>query len=158
MEEVVLLLGSNGARRVKRLREGIAAMAADVTLDAVSRIHAGAPKGRSGQPWFLNVAVRGRTSLSPEDLLGSAKRAEAGCGRTSGPRWGPRELDVDIVLMGTRFVRLPHLAIPHAGLAGRRFCLLPVAEIAPEWPVPPRGLTVRDLLDACDDPLEVFPL
>lgn len=127
-------------------------------VDRVSRVYASEPWGRPGQPWFLNLAVRGRSGLPPEDLLGFVKEVEAAAGRKSAARWGPRELDVDILLMGDETVSEPHLVIPHPGLAFRRFCLLPAAEIAPEAAVPPGGRTVRDLLHACRDPLEVFPI
>jgi 2-amino-4-hydroxy-6-hydroxymethyldihydropteridine diphosphokinase len=130
-----------------------------VEVDRVSRIYAGEPWGRRDQPWFLNLAVRGKSSLAPEDLLAFLKEVEAAAGRKAGGgRWGPRELDVDILLMGDKVVREPHLVIPHPGLPFRRFCLLPASEIAPEAVVPPEGRTIRDLLDACGDPLEVFPL
>ncbi len=158
MTDVVLLLGSNLGRRVRRLRDGLAAVGRGVRPVRASRIYAGAPGGRGGQPWFLNVALLGRTSLSPDELLLLAKEVEAAAGRRAGPRWGPRELDVDIILMGDRVVREPHLEIPHPRMAGRRFCLLPVSEVAPDFPVPPGGRTVRDLLHACEDPLEVFAL
>ncbi len=158
MTDVVLLLGSNVGRRVRRLRDGLEAVSRGVLPVRASRIYAGAPAGRGGQPWFLNVALLGRTSLSPDGLLLLAKEVEAAAGRRAGPRWGPRELDVDIILMGDRVVREPHLAIPHPRMADRRFCLLPVSEVAPDFPVPPGGKTVRDLLLACEDPLEVFSL
>ena len=125
----------------------------------VSRIYAGEPWGRRDQPWFLNLAVRGKSSLTPEDLLVFVKEVEEAAGRKAGGgRWGPRELDVDILLMGDRVVREPHLVIPHPGLPFRRFCLLPASEIAPEAAVPPEGRTLRELLEACGDPLEVVPV
>ena len=158
MIDAVLLLGSNVGRRVKRLREGLDAVSRGVSPVRASRIYAGAPGGRGGQPWFLNVALRGRTALSPDDLLLLVKAVEAAAGRKAGPRWGPRELDIDIILMGDREVREPHLTIPHPLMAGRRFCLLPVSEIAPDFIVPPGGRTVRDLLLACEDPLEVYAI
>ena len=128
-------------------------------VDQVSRIYAGEPWGRPGQPWFLNLALRGKCSLTPEELLTFAKEVETAAGRKAvGGRWGPRELDVDILLMGDRVVREPHLVIPHPGLPYRRFCLLPVSEIAPGAAVPPEGRSVRELLAACRDPLEVFPI
>lgn len=97
--------------------------------------------------------------MMPEDLLVFVKEVEAAAGRkVSGGRWGPRELDVDIILMGDKVVREPHLVIPHPELPFRRFCLLPAAEIAPSAAVPPEGRTVRDLLEECGDPLEVFPI
>jgi 2-amino-4-hydroxy-6-hydroxymethyldihydropteridine diphosphokinase len=127
-------------------------------VDRFSRIYAGEPWGRPGQPWFLNLAVRGRSGLPPEDLLMFVKEVEASAGRKAGGRWGPRELDIDILLMGDKVVSEPHLVIPHPGLPFRRFCLLPVSEIAPGAAVPPERRTVRELLAACRDPLEVFPL
>lgn len=128
-------------------------------VERVSRIHAGEPWGRQGQPWFLNLAMLGKTDLAPGELLRFVKEVEIAAGRkTTGGRWGPRELDVDILLMGNRAVREPHLVIPHPGLPFRRFCLMPVAEIAPGATVPPEGRTVRDLLEACPDPLEVFAI
>ena len=157
-EEVILLLGSNTGRRVRRLQGGIAALAGGMEVERVSRVYAGEPSGRANQPWYLNVAVRGETALAPETLLHFVKGIEAELGRKSGPRWGPRELDIDIILMGSRVVREEHLMIPHPLMSVRRFCLAPVAEIAPEAHVPPGGRTVRDLLGECRDPLEVTPI
>lgn len=127
-------------------------------IDRVSRLYKGAPWGKEDQPWFLNVAARGRCPLAPDDLLAFAKQVEAGAGRKPRGRWGPRELDVDIVLMGERVVRKPRLVVPHPGLAHRRFCLAPVSEIAPGAIVLPGGKSIRDLLEDCGDPLEVYPL
>lgn len=157
-EEVILLLGSNMGRRVRRLRDGVAALAGEVKIRRTSRIYAGEPSDRANQPWYLNIAVRGETDLAPEALLRFVKGIEAEGGRKAGARFGPRELDIDIILMGDRVVREPHLAIPHPKMPVRRFCLAPVAEIAPEIPVPPGGETVRELLTACRDPLEVSPI
>jgi 2-amino-4-hydroxy-6-hydroxymethyldihydropteridine diphosphokinase len=157
-EEVILLLGSNTGRRVRRLRDAVGALSREVRIGKVSRIYAGEPSGRSLQPWYLNVAVRGETDVSPEELLYFLKRVEGETGRKAGPRWGPRELDIDIILMGSRVVCEPHLAIPHSRMSIRRFCLAPVAEIAPEVSVPPEGKTVQDLLVECRDPLEVNPI
>jgi 2-amino-4-hydroxy-6-hydroxymethyldihydropteridine diphosphokinase len=157
-DEVILLLGSNAGRRVRRLREGIDRLSREVRIGRVSRIYAGEPVGRSNQAWFLNVAVRGKTALTPEGLLAFAKEVERSAGRKAGARWGPRELDVDILLMGGRLVREPHLEIPHPRLAERRFFLAPAAEVAPGDPVPPGGSTVAELLAGCRDMHEVFAL
>ncbi|MGA6993504.1 MAG: 2-amino-4-hydroxy-6-hydroxymethyldihydropteridine diphosphokinase [Candidatus Deferrimicrobiaceae bacterium] len=157
-EEVILLLGSNAGRRVRQLRDAIKALAGGVEIGKVSRIFAGEPSGRTNQPWYLNIAVRGETALAPDSLLHFVKRIEAKAGRKAGAHWGPRELDIDIILMGNRVVREPYLAIPHPMMSARRFCLAPVAEIAPEAIVPPGGKTVWDLLGECRDPLEVRPV
>lgn len=154
-EEVVLLLGSNTGRRVRSLRDGIYAISSAVRIAGVSRIYVGEPSERPDQPWFLNVALRGETDLSPDALLRLAKRVERDAGRKAAVRFGPRELDVDIILMGNRVIRKPHLEIPHPKMAVRRFCLVPVAEIAPEKRVLPGNATVAELLRDCSDSLEV---
>lgn len=157
-EQVVLLLGSNMGPRVQRLREGVRALSERVEVARRSRIFASAPFGRAGQPWFLNVAVAGVTRLRPEELLRFVKGVERRAGRGSGPRFGPRPLDVDIILMGGLVVESSGLVIPHRETAARRFCLAPVAEVAPDAVVPPGGKTVRELLEECPDPTEVVPL
>lgn len=156
--EAVLLLGSNQGRRVRRVRDAVDRLSRETELLAVSRMYASEPFGRSHQPWFLNLAVRAATSLSPWELLLLAKRLEGEAGRRGGARWGPRALDVDILLLGNAVVDQPGLVIPHASMARRRFCLLPAAEAAPGAVVPTYGRTVKQLLDSCEDPLEVTML
>ncbi len=156
--DVLLLLGSNLGRRLRRLREGLDALPPGVIVLAASRVYATEPWGRRDQPWFLNLAALGKTRLAPEELLEYVKRIELAAGRRPAGQWGPRALDIDILLMGSAVVREPHLSVPHPRLAERRFCLVPAAEIAPEAIVPPENRTIRELLDACGDPLEVHPL
>ena len=92
------------------------------------------------------------------ELLALAKRLEVEAGRRGGARWGPRTLDVDILLLGDAVIDLPGLVIPHAAMALRRFCLRPAADVASGAMVPTYGRTVSQLLDACEDPLEVIAL
>ena len=156
--EAVLLLGSNQGRRVRRIRDAVDRLSRETELLAVSRMYASEPFGRSYQPWFLNLAVRAATGRSPWELLALAKRLEQEAGRRGGARWGPRALDVDILLLGDLVIDVPGLVIPHASMAQRRFYLLPAAEVAPGAVVPTYGRTVTQLLNACDDPLEVTAL
>ena len=156
--DAVLLLGSNKGRRVRRIREGVCELSRLFDIVRVSRLYAGEPRGRANQPWFLNAAVAGTTALPPLERLAFAKEIEAKAGRGAGPGWGPRELDVDIILMGDLVVREPQLVVPHAAMAERRFCLAPVAEVAPDAPVPPGKLTVLELLERCPDSHEVYPV
>ena len=158
LSEAVLLLGSNQGRRVRRIRDAVDRLSRETELLAVSRMYAGEPFGRSHQPWYLNLAVRAAVSQTPWELLGLAKRLEREAGRRGGARWGPRTLDVDILLLGDAVIDVPGLVIPHASMALRRFCLLPAAEVAPGAVVPTYGRTVSQLLDACEDPLEVIVL
>ncbi len=135
------------------------ALSASVSVTAVSRIYESEPFGPVPQPLYLNMAVRGVTTLEPETLLRFVKGIEQAEGRTGeGLRWGPRTLDIDIILMGDRVVRRPDLIVPHPAMSERRFCLLPLSEIAADAKVPPDGSTVSDLLERCTDSLEVYPL
>ena len=151
-------MGSNQGRRVRRIRDAVERLSRETELLAVSRMYASEPFGRSHQPWFLNLAVRAATGRSPWDLLALAKRLEMEAGRRDGARWGPRVLDVDILLLGDAVIAMAGLVIPHASMAQRRFCLLPAAEVAPGAVVPTYDRTVSQLLSSCEDPLEVIVL
>ena len=157
-KEAVLLLGSNQGRRVRRIRDAVDRLSRETELLAVSRMYASEPFGRSCQPWFLNLAVRASTGRSPWELLALAKRLEQEAGRRGGARWGPRALDVDILLLGDSVIDVPGLGRPLASMAQRRYCLLPGADVAPDPVVPTHGCTVTQLLNACEDPLEVIVL
>lgn len=117
----------------------------------VASLYRTAPVGPIPQPDFLNTAVTGLTALSPERILAAAQALERAAGRRPGPRFGPRPLDVDLLLYGDRTSSAPELTLPHPGLARRRFVLVPLAEIAPGWRVPPGGETVAELLAATED-------
>ncbi len=156
--DAVLLLGSNMGRRVRQILDAVDGLSGETGVRAVSRFYASEPYGRTRQPWFLNLAVRVETSLPPWDLLGLAKRLEREAGRLPGGRWGPRRLDVDVILLGVAAFSEPGLVIPHESLARRRSCLVPVAEVAPDAIVPPAGRTVAQLLASCEDTLEVIAI
>ena len=117
---------------------------------AVSAIYETEPWGVTDQPPFLNLAAAYETALPPVALLAAVKRVEARVGRAATYRWGPRLIDVDILLYGSRLVAIasPDLRIPHIRLDERAFALVPLAEIAPDAPVPPDGRSVRQLLCA----------
>lgn len=98
------------------------------------------------QPDFLNTAAVGRTSLPPDAVLAVAKALERAAGRRPGPRFAPRPLDIDLLLYDAMQSADPELILPHPRLAERRFVLAPLAEIAPDLPVPPAGAPVAELL------------
>lgn len=98
------------------------------------------------QPDFLNAAVVGLCDLRAEELLGIAKAIEQAAGRRPAPRYGPRLLDIDLLLVGGEVIDRPDLKIPHPKLTQRRFALLPLAEIAAELKIPPAGETVASCL------------
>lgn len=94
---------------------------------------------------FLNSALRVQTSLTPLDLLRTLKTLEAEQRVTSSPRWGPREIDVDILLIRDTHVNHPDLTVPHPFLLKRSFAFYPALELCPEWIHPGRHLTLTAL-------------
>lgn len=88
----------------------------------------------------------GSSALTPAELLAVGKQLELAAGRRRAPRNAPRPLDVDLLLYDEMLSRLPELTLPHPRLRQRRFALAPLAELAPDWPVPPDGRRVADLL------------
>ena len=98
------------------------------------------PVGLVDQPRFLNAAARLRTTLGARELLDALLAVEAGLGRTrEGQRWGPRKIDLDLLLFGEEQIDEPGLTVPHPRLAERRFVLEPLADLDPGLVVPGRG-------------------
>jgi 2-amino-4-hydroxy-6-hydroxymethyldihydropteridine diphosphokinase len=141
-------VGSNLGDRWGRL--GLAARALrgarGVKLLGASRVYDAAPIGPA-QPRYLNAVLELETDLPAIDVLDLLQQIEETGGRVRGPeRWGPRTLDLDLLLYGDAVVRVPRLVIPHPGLAVRRFVLAPLAELCPDRVVPGTGRTVAQLL------------
>ena len=129
-------LGSNLGDRWATLRAAVAALP-DVV--AVSPVYETEPVGGPpGQPPYLNLVVELDTDRTPRDLLEEAHRLEAAAGRVRTDRWGPRTLDVDVLLVGDLVVDEPDLVVPHPRMAERAFVLAPLADLAPDL-VPPGG-------------------
>jgi len=102
------------------------------------------------QPDYLNGCALVETTVSPEAALASLLAIEDQFGRVRRERWGPRTLDLDLLLYGDRIVDLPHLQIPHPRLHERAFVLVPLAEIAPHWVEPRSRRTIAELLARVD--------
>jgi len=139
-------LGSNLGDREQTIRSAIAAVQGVV---AVSELRETDPVGVTEQPAFLNGAIAVETELSPRELLQSLLAVERELGRERGERWGPRTIDLDLLLYGTETVDEPGLTVPHPHLHERRFALEPLAELDPELVVPGRG-RVDELLAKLD--------
>ncbi|MBP2301040.1 2-amino-4-hydroxy-6-hydroxymethyldihydropteridine diphosphokinase [Azospirillum picis] len=130
---VHLALGGNLGDRAANLAEAIRRLAAEVTVEAQSAVYETAPMYVTDQPAFLNMAVRGTTRLAPRDLLRFVKDIESALGREfGGLRFGPRPIDIDILLYADRVIADPDLEIPHPRMAERAFVLCPLADIAAE--------------------------
>jgi 2-amino-4-hydroxy-6-hydroxymethyldihydropteridine diphosphokinase len=125
-----LALGSNLGDRWALLRRGVAGLP-DVV--AVSPVYETDPVGGpDDQGAYLNLVVELDTDLSPRELLAAAQRAEAGAQRVRTERWGPRTLDVDVLLVGDEVVDEPDLVVPHPRMWERAFVLVPLADLAPD--------------------------
>jgi len=131
-------LGSNLGDRHGNLRKALEMLDAREGIDvaeASSFIETDPVGGPEGQPKFVNAAVAVDTTLSPRELLGACQEVERALGRERGPdevRWGPRTIDIDILLYGDKVIREPDLRIPHPRMHEREFVLVPLAQIAPE--------------------------
>jgi len=135
-------LGSNEGDRRAHLQDAVEGLAATpgVTVAAVSPVYETEPVGGPPQDDYLNAVVAVETVLSPRELLAVAKRLEAAAGRTTGgERWGPRPLDVDILLVGHELVNEPDLIVPHARLFERHFVLAPLGDLDPALVAVPRA-------------------
>jgi 2-amino-4-hydroxy-6-hydroxymethyldihydropteridine diphosphokinase len=140
-----LALGSNRRSRHGAPAETVAAAAAALPVERPSRIRTTAALGPAGRA-FANAAAILCSPLDPPALLAELKALERAFGRRPGRRWGPRVLDLDIILWSEGSWAGPGLIIPHPEFRRRAFVLEPLAEIAPDWRDPLSGLTVRHIL------------
>lgn len=131
-ETAFLGLGSNVGERLDNLQRGVDVVDADARthVEAVSPVYETEPVGGPEQEPFLNAAARVRTRRTPAGLLRLCHAAERASARVRRQRWGPRTLDVDILLYGSRVVAARRLEIPHPRLAERPFALVPLADVA----------------------------
>ena len=146
-----LALGSNQGNRLVTLQGAVDALAEteDVDVAAVSGVFETDPVGGSQQPDFLNAVVVVVTLLSARELLERAHEIEEQYGRVRAERWGPRTLDVDLVVLGAEVVDEPDLVVPHPRAAERAFVLLPWLDADPDATLPGHG-RVADLLAGLD--------
>lgn len=131
-------------------REGLAKLRR-TTLVAFSTVRETAPVGPVDQEPFLNAVAEVETQLDPLELLQRLKDLEHRAGRIRSIRWGPRTLDLDLLLYGDRVIESPELTVPHPHLHERRFVLEPLAELAPHTRHPKLGKTAAELLNGLDD-------
>jgi 2-amino-4-hydroxy-6-hydroxymethyldihydropteridine diphosphokinase len=161
MNDVYLLIGGNLGERfatLKKTTELIEQYAGRIV--ARSAIYETSAWGLEDQPAFLNEVVMIDTQLPPPALLQKLLTIEEMLGRKRLEKYGPRIIDIDILLYGNEVVNEPHLKIPHPFLPDRRFALTPLCEIAPTLKHPVLHKTIAELLDGCTDTLaveKIFP-
>lgn len=152
MERVYIGLGSNLAEPLRQLQAALAAIAElpHSQLLTTSSFYASDPLGPPDQPRYVNAVAALDTALAPLELLDALQRIEQEQGRVrKAERWGPRTLDLDILLFGDRLLSEARLTVPHYHMHARAFVLYPLAEIAPTDLQLPDGRRLEQLLAAC---------
>lgn len=150
MERVYIGMGSNLAEPAEQLRSALQALAQlpDTRLAGVSAFYQ-SDSLLPGQPRYTNAVAALDSQLAPLALLDALQAIETGQGRERLERWGPRTLDLDILLFGERLIDEPRLKIPHYHMQARAFVLYPLAELAPADLRLADGRSLKDLLAAC---------
>ena len=135
MRRAYLGIGSNLGDRRAHLQGAVDELGAveGLRVVAVSPVYETVPVGGPPQPDFLNAVVAVDTELTARALLELAHRIEAAAERVRAVRWGPRTLDVDVLLVGDERIAEPDLEVPHPRMTERAFVVVPLADLAPEW-------------------------
>ncbi|PFG55378.1 2-amino-4-hydroxy-6-hydroxymethyldihydropteridine diphosphokinase [Vibrio sp. ES.051] len=147
-----IAVGSNLADPVSQAKHAIESLKALPKSEFIqaSSLYSSAPMGPQDQPDYINAVVAINTSLTPIELLDCTQAIEQEQGRVrKDERWGPRTLDLDIVLYGNEVIHSARLTVPHYGMKEREFVLYPLAEIAPSLQLPD-GTEVSSLLKQVD--------
>jgi 2-amino-4-hydroxy-6-hydroxymethyldihydropteridine diphosphokinase len=150
LSRIYLALGSNLGDRFANLQAAIAALPPAVRVLNQSPVYETPPWGLTDQPNFLNMALKGETTLTPVELLDHLKHLETDLGRLPAVRWGPRRIDMDILFYDGLVLDTPGLTIPHPHLHERAFVLVPLADLDPDFVHPVFGRSVHKMLAAVD--------
>lgn len=146
--KVYIGLGSNLGDREHYLRCAIESLrkTEEFTVQRVSRLYETEPVGNTKQPFFLNAVLEGQTSLSPKTLLATLKEIEKVLGRVHREKWGPREIDLDLLFYGDQVIQETDLTVPHPHLHERDFVLVPLSELCATWIHPTLRKSIGELL------------
>ena len=154
----VLMLGTNQGDRQSLLSDAIQRINDGVgEIDSCSSVYETAAWGVTDQPHFLNQLVVVRVVLEPFELLNRIHEIERTLGRqrSSETRWGSRTMDIDILYIDQRIIETPTLNVPHPQIQHRKFVLLPLNEVLPDFLHPLLKLTSKEMLNSCSDALKV---
>ena len=144
---VLLSLGSNTGNRLLMLTKAQEELERrGFCITSRSRIWETFPWGLTDQPRFLNMCISAETELSPEEMLMTVKNIEVLLGRTKNLKWGPREIDIDIIAIEGFVIDRPEFKVPHSHMHERAFVLVPLREIAPCFRHPVTGMTPDEML------------
>jgi 2-amino-4-hydroxy-6-hydroxymethyldihydropteridine diphosphokinase len=148
METAYLSIGSNMGNREELLKKAIQSLAEcpDIEIDKISSIYETDPVGVTDQPLFLNLAIKLKTSLSPRALLSKLHEVEEELERKRIRKWGPRTIDLDILLYNGVSIQTEVLEIPHPRMLERAFVLIPLSEVAPDDIYPGGSISLHQVL------------
>lgn len=152
-------LGSNQDQPLTQIEEALRALAAipHTTLRQRSRLYRTPPWGRLDQPDFINAVAELDTCLDASTLLDALRRIEHAAGRERLERWGPRSLDLDLLLHGDTRIDTAQLQLPHPRMHERAFVLVPLAELAPDLRIEPHGRVIDLLANLDRSGIEALP-
>ncbi len=145
MKKIFLGLGSNVGKREKNIEKAVNLLSEKISNIKVANLYLTKPVGVENQPDFINTALVGFTDLSPEELLKFVKSVEKKVGRIYRFRWGPREIDIDILFYEGVVLDKKDLVIPHPRIQEREFVLKPLMDLEPEFVHPVFNLTIEEL-------------
>jgi len=156
-QTVYLAFGANLGNPKKQIEQGIMALN-DHGVRVIDRSSwfDTEPVQMNDQPWFLNLVVRAETALEPQALLAICQQVEKQAGRVPSVRFGPRHLDIDILLYGERLIESADLTIPHPRMEERPFVLIPLLEIAPDLENPTLHQHYAEILSRLDEGKKVL--
>jgi 2-amino-4-hydroxy-6-hydroxymethyldihydropteridine diphosphokinase len=153
---IFLLLGSNQDNPIQKLSQARTKLEQEVGKIIIqSAVYKTAAWGKTDQPDFFNQVIRLSSTLDPYPLLEKILGIEKELGRVRHEKWGSRSIDIDILFIGDQLIDIPDLKVPHPGIPSRKFTLVPLAEIAPDFLHPLLNKKISTLLAECTDPLTV---
>lgn len=156
MNKLYLSIGGNLGEKLKNLQKACELIELGVgKITLQSSVYETAAWGNEAQPSFLNQVLLIETDLTAIEALHAVQKIEHSMGRIRSEKYGPRVMDIDILYYNDLVFQNRHLTIPHPEIAKRKFVLIPLAEIAPDWTDPVTGRTITALLHATEDLLEV---
>jgi len=157
MHSYYLHLGSNQGDRNDFLQKALQLISEKIgTINIKSNIYETEPWGIKEQENFLNMAIEVKSTKSPEDVIQSIKSIESSLGSSKSVKWGPRNIDIDVLYCDDLIIESSEITIPHPHIQDRNFVLIPLLEIAGDFTDPVHKMTIDELYDLCKDTGEVF--